>query len=275
MNGMSFVVAGVPDCLLFRCIVGRNLPNKAGREAHRHAIATLTSLFLFAVLPLHAQLGPNEQSARMMRLDRFVLPEFPPFLRQAGVLQGTVVAAIGHDDKGRANDILVLESSDSRFSDATLDAIREWRFKPRTTASNAEDSTPVVRFLFTTGSVSVVPLTATARGATRRTVRADTPVELPNFSHLDQTPALVHQTTPEVPAALRARISQGTVVVKYFVDTTGRVRLPTVISASEPGLGDAALAAIRQWRYEPPRIDGKPVIVLERHSFHFSATGGR
>ena len=73
----------------------------------------------------------------------------------------------GHDDKGRANDILVLEASDPRFSDATLEAIREWRFKPRTTDSNAEDSVPVVRFLFTTGSVSLVPLTATARGTTR------------------------------------------------------------------------------------------------------------
>jgi TonB family protein len=235
----------------------------------------LAALLILTALPLRAQGSPNDQSARVMRLDRFILPEFPPFLRQAGVLQGTVVAAIGHDDAGRANDILILESTDPRFSDATLDAIREWRFKPRTTPANSEDSAPVVRFLFSTGSVSVVPLTATARGATRRIVRADTPVELPNFSHLDQTPALVQQTTPEVPEALRARISEGTAVVKYFVDTNGRVRLPTVISASEPALGDAALAAIRQWRYEPPRIDGKPVIALERHSFHFSASPKR
>ena len=86
-----------------------------------------------------------------MRLERFVLPEFPPFLRQAGVLQGTVVAAIGADAKGRVDDILVLESSDQRFSDAVIEAAREWRFKPQAAAAlPAEDAAPVVRFLFTT-----------------------------------------------------------------------------------------------------------------------------
>jgi TonB family protein len=276
MNGMDCVVAGVPACLLLGCIGGgRNLPNKAGRDACHRAIAVLTSLLLFAVQPLRAQGSPNDQSARLMRLDRFVLPEFPPFLRQAGVMQGTVVAAIGHDEKGRADDILILESSDPRFSDAALDAIREWRFQPHADAARAGDAAPVVRFLFTTGSVSVVPLTASSGGVTRRAVRADSPIELPNFSHLDQPPPLLQQATPEFPAALRSRVTRGTVVVKYFVDSTGRVRLPSVISATEPEFGAAALTAIRQWRYEPPRIDGKPVVALERHAFEFSASGAR
>ncbi len=211
-----------------------------------------------------------------MRLERFVLPKFPPFLRQAGLLQGTVVAAIGHDGLGRANDILILESSDSRFSDAVLDAIREWRFAPpQRTPAAVEDSAPVVRFLFTTGSVSVIPLTPAARGTTRRAVRAESPIELPNFSHLDQAPALLHQPPPKFPVTLRARAMEGSVIVKYFVDTMGKVRLPSVISATDPEFGVAALDAIRQWRYEPPRIDGRPVVALERHSFHFTAAGSR
>ena len=265
MKTNCFVAASVREWVDSRSIRSRS---------QLRVITTLAALVLLTTLPVRAQGSPNDASARLMRLDRFVVPEFPPFLRQAGVLQGTVVAAIGHDEKGRASDILVLESSDPRFSDAVLDAIREWRFQPRTSTSIPESEVPIVRFLFTTGAVSVVPLTAASGGGTRRVVRADSPIELPNFSHLDQTPALLQQTTPEFPATLRHRVSQGTVVVKYFVDPTGRVRLPAIISATEPELGAAALAAIRQWRYEAPRIDGKPVVALERHSFQFSAGPG-
>jgi TonB family protein len=185
------------------------------------------------------------------------------------VLQGNVVVAIGHDARG-AIDPLVLESSDPRFTDATLDAIREWRFEPpKNSPEVAEPSVPVVRFLFTTGAVSVMPLVASSREGSRRGVRADTPIELPNFSHLDHIPKALQNPAPEIPAATRERAATGTAVVKYFVDRDGRVRLPLVISATDPEFGKAAVAALREWRFEPPRIDGKPVIVLERHSFQF------
>ena len=239
----------------------------------RAAAVLLAALFFAATVPVtRAQLAPNEQSARAMHLERFVVPEFPPFLRQSGVMQGSVVVALGRDERNRADDVLVLESTDPRFTDAALDAIKEWRFQPRARNAASDDDVPVVRFLFTTGSVAVVPLSAGPRTGTRRIVRAESPVELPNFSHLDHTPAVLASPAPEFPAAARGGPTAGTVVVKYFVDTTGRVRLPTVVSATDPAFGAAALAAIRQWRYEAPRIDGRPVIALERHSFQFGAS---
>lgn len=240
------------------------------RNVSRAAVGLSALLFATAA---SAQLAPNEQSARAMRLERFVVPEFPPFLRQSGVLQGTVVVALGRDAADRVGDMLVLESTDPRFTDAALDAIREWRFSARAPSSAAaEIDVPVVRFLFTTGAISVVPLTpTTGRSSSRRSIRAESPVELPNFSHLDRVPKALHAPAPEFPAALRTRSQGGTAVVKYFVDPDGRVRLPVVVSAPEPAFGAAALDALRQWRFEPPRIDGKPVVVLERHSFQFSA----
>ena len=245
------------------------------RAALLRFVSMLSASVALVPAGVRAQLAPNDQSARIMRLDRFVVPEFPAFLRQAGILQGTVVAAIGSDGRGRPDDILVLESTDPRFTTAALEAIREWRFAPAATnPSDPPQSVPVVRFLFTTGAVSVVPLTVGSSGS-RRPVRAETPIELPNFSHLDQVPSALSQPAPEFPPALRQRVTAGTVVVKYFVDATGRVRLPTVISASDAGLAQAALAAVRQWRFEPPRIDGRPVIALERHSFQFNAAAPR
>jgi TonB family protein len=191
------------------------------------------------------------------------------------VTQGTVVVAFERGARNRAGDVLVLESTDSRFADAALDAIREWRFAAHASGGGVVEDAPVVRFLFTTGSIAVVPLTAGPRTGDRRTIRADSAVELPNFSHLDAPPKALASPAPGFPVALRGRLSQGTVVVKYFVDPQGKVRLPVVVSASDPAFGAAALAAIREWRYEPPRIDGRPVVALERHSFHFAVSEQR
>jgi TonB family protein len=221
----------------------------------------------FGAVPLPPH---NEQSARTMRLEKFIVPEFPTFLRQTGVMQGSVVVAIGHDAKGKPDDVLVLESSEPHFTDATLDAIRHWRFETGATVPPpSEAPVPVVRFFFTSGNVSIVPLTTSPRSSARRPVRADTPVELPNFSHLDVEPKPLHRPMPEFPPSLRGKTERGTALVKYFVDPEGRARVPVAVHATEPQFAAAALEAVRKWRFEPPRIDGRPVVALEMQFFQF------
>jgi TonB family protein len=211
----------------------------------------------------------NADSARVMRLEKFVVPEFPEFLRRSGVMQGTVVAAISHDGLGQADDILVLESTDSRFTDAVLEAIHQWRFEthPRSPAP-VEALVPVVRFLFTSNSVSVTSTSIDAGRPTHTRVRADAPLEIPNFSHLDARPKPRQQ---EFPANPKTKTARGLALVKFFVDRDGRARVPVAITASDPEFAAVAVAAVKQWRFDPPRLDGKPVIALETHTFQFGA----
>jgi len=61
----------------------------------------------------------------------------------------------------------------------------------------------------------------------------------------------------------------GTVTVKFFVDETGKVRVPIVIACTTPDLGRAAISAVEQWTYEPPRAANQPTIVLETETFSF------
>jgi TonB family protein len=223
--------------------------------------------------PLAAQVPPaNAESARIMRLDKFVTPEFPEFLRRTGVLTGTVVTAISHDGLGQADDILVLESTDSRFTAAALEAIRAWRFEahPRSPAP-VEQLVPVVRFLFTSTSVSVTSTSVDAGRPTHARVRANSPLEIPNFSHCDARPKAQSQPMPAFPEALKGKVSTGTALVKFFVDAAGRARVPVAITATDPELAHAAVTAVKQWRFDPPKIDGKPVIVLETHTFTFGS----
>jgi len=64
---------------------------------------------------------------------------------------------------------------------------------------------------------------------------------------------------PAYPAALRQTGLKGTAVVTMLISAQGRVLDPVVDSASEPPFGEAALAAVRQWRFLPRVVDGQPV----------------
>lgn len=63
---------------------------------------------------------------------------------------------------------------------------------------------------------------------------------------------------PRYPARALARGIQGRVLVEFTVDPAGRVRDAQVIAAEpENVFEEAALEAVRQWRYEPRVEDGR------------------
>ena len=64
-------------------------------------------------------------------------------------------------------------------------------------------------------------------------------------------------------AALRTKIS-GDVLIEAVVSTTGAVSDARVIKSLDQtyGLDDAALAAAKQWRFEPGTRDGTPIPVI-------------
>jgi TonB family protein len=65
---------------------------------------------------------------------------------------------------------------------------------------------------------------------------------------------------PTYPQQALARRQEGEVRVRITVDTTGRVAEAVVESATPPGVFDqAALSAVRKWRYEPIVKGGQPI----------------
>lgn len=72
--------------------------------------------------------------------------------------------------------------------------------------------------------------------------------------------SLVNQVQPAYPPLARqARIS-GDVVLHAIIDTDGRVTQLQVVSG-HPLLVQAAMEAVRQWRYRPTTLNGDPVQV--------------
>jgi protein TonB len=70
-------------------------------------------------------------------------------------------------------------------------------------------------------------------------------------------PKLLKKVTPEYPQLASAARITGIVIIEAHVGTNGAVKTATVIRGI-PLLDEAALAAVRQWRYQPLLLNGEP-----------------
>ena len=85
-------------------------------------------------------------------------------------------------------------------------------------------------------------------------------------------PKVVSEVKPRYTAeAIRARI-EGTVTMTTVVRTDGKPSDIEITKSldTEHGLDDQAIAALRQWQFEPGRKDGKPVSVRVTIEMRFS-----
>jgi len=78
------------------------------------------------------------------------------------------------------------------------------------------------------------------------------------MADLDQAPRAIYQPSPVINKKLRDK-APGTVYIIFVVDKRGRVENTTVQKSSDPIFEAPALAAIRQWKFEPGRRNGQPV----------------
>jgi TonB family protein len=72
--------------------------------------------------------------------------------------------------------------------------------------------------------------------------------------------ALIYKVQPQYPSIARTIHLSGTVYLRAVIATDGTVRQLEVISGN-PILANPALQAVRQWRYQPTRLNGEPVEV--------------
>jgi periplasmic protein TonB len=71
---------------------------------------------------------------------------------------------------------------------------------------------------------------------------------------------LLDKTLPQYPAIAKEARVQGTVVLEATIDRTGAIQNLRVINGP-PMLRQAALDAVRSWRYKPYLLNGEPVEV--------------
>lgn len=88
------------------------------------------------------------------------------------------------------------------------------------------------------------------------------------IADLPVPPRKIVDARPVYPDIARQARREGTVVMEAVLDTAGRVTQLRVIQ-SVPLLDQAALDAVRQWRYTPTTLGGHPVSVLMTITIRF------
>lgn len=81
-------------------------------------------------------------------------------------------------------------------------------------------------------------------------------------------PRKLQGAPPVYPMIARAARIEGSVLLEATIGKDGTVKDIRVIG-SAPMLDDAAVAAVREWRYTVPRLNGQPIDVLMTVTVHF------
>lgn len=84
---------------------------------------------------------------------------------------------------------------------------------------------------------------------------------------------LIKKVTPEYPALAKQARIQGSVVLHAVIGKNGEVQNLQVVSG-HPMLTQAAIQAVKQWRYKPYFLNGQPVEVDTNVTVNFSLAGG-
>ncbi len=92
-----------------------------------------------------------------------------------------------------------------------------------------------------------------------------------SLADLDQKPRVLYQPGPMLNDRLRGR-APGTVYVLFIVDKNGRVQNPLIQRSTDPVFEKPALAAVKQWKFEPGKRNGKPVQFRMRVPISFPKT---
>ena len=81
-------------------------------------------------------------------------------------------------------------------------------------------------------------------------------------------PTKVHDVAPVYPQMARDSRIQGIVIIQATIGMDGRV-INAEVLRPQPFLDQAALDAVRQWRYTPTQLNGEPVAVIMTVTVNF------
>jgi TonB family protein len=196
-------------------------------------------------------------------------PEYPMAMRYSGI-RGEVLVDFVVDIEGRTRNVFVLRSLNPAFDDSAVEAVRKWRFEPARV-----DGVPVNTHM----QVPVVfQLTDTPEGGTSgiEIVKRGDLSKLPPEFQYDVEPRIRASARPVYPYTALAEKREGSADVAFIIDLQGRVIKPTVVKATSPEFGQALVAAVERFVYEPALKNGKPCLgsMVFRQDFDRSRTTG-
>jgi len=221
--------------------------------------------------PIFAQFLQLQPEWQSMSIQQTVNPIFPYRLEQLAVGSGEARVAINTDAKGKLVEWLVVGYTLPEFADAAVAAIKQWRYEPARWRGDPVGTT--IELIFSYEAKGVVVSTARLdeqfEAAFLRLTEGSYKYRPSTLRELDRIPTPIVTVTPQYSDKQAAKGVKGMVTVDFYIDETGTVRMPAVSVKDDIELTALAVTALRQWKFEPPTRNGRPVLVKASQVFNF------
>ena len=214
------------------------------------ALAAVTDGVLARATAAQSSDAPQTDSPARLKFSPLVLtkrvqPEYTPEARAAG-LEGSVVLYIEVNPAGEVENTQVIQSLGLGLDEQAMDAVKQWRFKPRSMGGRPPNVAQSAEVNFR--------LDPSAGWQIRRAgyrVNRDGVHELKQISK----PVLSEYTSPGNQAC---RSDGGVVIANFRIGKDGKPDQVRLVDTQNEAAGDGVINAIRLWRFRPGVLNGKP-----------------
>jgi TonB family protein len=195
-------------------------------------------------------------------LVKSVDPVYPADARKAGV-EGVVILSAKTDATGHVRDVMILRSI-PLLNQAAIDAVKQWVYEPYVKDGKPTPIAFTVTVRFQLDGKKKAGSSGVAGGVVGGVLGGVLGKEQEEFAKgavraMDaiKPPARIKSVEPVYPEEARKAGVEGVVILEVRTDEKGNVEDARILR-SIPVLNNAAIDAVKQWKYEPLLIDGKP-----------------
>ncbi len=227
------------------------------------------------------QRNPIRVGGKVMdsRLIRRVDPVYPEAAKRARI-QGVVVLTVHVNEEGFVYDATVVKGH-PLLNQAAVDAVKQWQYSPTLLNGQRVPIIATVSVVFNLkGNNSSAQLEdpSTQPGSSLdASVAPSSGYMAGQFANPDATPPrrtalrvggdiqeskLIYKVNPVYPEEAKADRLEGTVILQVTVNEEGLVSGIIASPGNYQILEEAAIDAVRQWKYSPTLLNGEPVPVF-------------
>ena len=165
-------------------------------------------------------------------------------------ISGTVILETVIDHTGVVGDVKVLKPLPHGLSEAAVNAVKQWVFKPGTYNGEAVD----------------VLFHLTVNFKLDKNESDDYPLRVGGDV---RAPVVIEKVEPSYTEEARKERISGIVIVEAIIGRDGLVKKVSVLKPLPFGLDQAAVDAVKQWKFKPGTLAGKPVDVVFNLTVNF------
>jgi len=207
---------------------------------------------------------------RQLKFRSYYQPSFSAMLTFIVVTEGRVEVAVQVDTEGKPTDSIILAYSHRELANSTLEAVHHWRFEPELVEGHPVPAQCTFSLEFRGPDVVTISPIMDQREFFFRSAGIERLEYRPcPLNELDRIPIPLNVVAPRYSTVARDLGVKGNVEVLFYLDEKGNVRLPAILNADRVDLALEALDAVRQWKFEPPTRNGRPVLIAAVQQFNF------